>query len=73
MAGESQSCSIEVRILNEFLTSLSTADRAVMLLFLDDVPTHEAAEILGLTEGTLRVRMHRIRKSFEETYCDPEE
>jgi DNA-directed RNA polymerase specialized sigma24 family protein len=41
-----------------------------MLLYLDNVPPAEAADILGLTEGALRVRMHRIRKRFEATYCE---
>jgi RNA polymerase sigma-70 factor (ECF subfamily) len=52
----------ERRILDEFLASLSKADRAAMLLYLDNVRSAEAAEILGITEGALRVRMHRIRK-----------
>lgn len=60
----------EKRILDEFLASLSDVDRAAMLLYLDNVPSGEAAEILGLTEGALRVRMHRIRKCFEATYCE---
>jgi RNA polymerase sigma-70 factor, ECF subfamily len=59
----------ERRILDEFLASLSEVDRAAMLLYLDNVPNSEAAEILGLTAGALRVRMHRIRKTFEDTYC----
>jgi DNA-directed RNA polymerase specialized sigma24 family protein len=41
-----------------------------MLLYLDNVTPGEAAGILGLTEGALRVRMHRIRKRFEATYCE---
>lgn len=60
----------EKRILDEFLASLPDVDRAAMLLYLDNVPSGEAAEVLGLTEGALRVRMHRIRKSFEATYCE---
>lgn len=55
--------SSEERILQEFLASPPKTDRAVMLLYLDNVPSGEAAEILGLTEGALRVRMHRIRKA----------
>ncbi len=60
----------EERILEEFLASLSKMDRAAMLLYLENVPSGEAAEILGLREGALRVRMHRIRKRFEATYCE---
>ena len=60
----------EERILEEFLASLSKMDRAAMLLYLEDVPGGTSAEILGLTEGALRVRMHRIRKRFEAAYCE---
>jgi RNA polymerase sigma-70 factor (ECF subfamily) len=60
----------EQRILKEFLERLPKLDRAAMLLYLDNVPIPDAADILGVTEGALRVRMHRIRKLFENTYCD---
>jgi RNA polymerase sigma-70 factor (ECF subfamily) len=60
----------EKRILDEFLASLADVDRAAMLVYLDNVPPREAAEILGLTEGALRVRMHRLRKRFETAYCE---
>ncbi len=70
LPGESESDAFETRVLDEFLASLSKTDRAVMLLFLDDVPYPKAAEISGMTEGTLRVRLHRIRQRFEEAYCD---
>lgn len=72
LPGESKSHSIEIRVLDEFLASLSKMDRAVMLLFLDATPTSDSAEIMGITEGALRVRLHRIRKTFEETYCNRE-
>lgn len=58
----------EINILEEFLASLSKSDRAVMLLHLENVPNQEAAEILGIKEGTLRVRTHRIKQKFESQY-----
>jgi RNA polymerase sigma-70 factor (ECF subfamily) len=70
LGGSSSGENVEKRILDEFLASLSDVDRAAMLLYLDNVTAAEAAEILGLTEGALRVRMHRIRKRFEATYCE---
>lgn len=56
------------RVLDRFLASLSEADRAVMLLYLDGVPNAEAAAVLGVTESALRVRMHRIRQRFESAH-----
>lgn len=55
-------------VLDRFLASLSKADRAVMLLYLDGVPNAEAAGVLGTTEGALRVRLHRLRQRFETAY-----
>jgi RNA polymerase sigma-70 factor, ECF subfamily len=72
IANDSGTDSLEVRVLDEFLGSLSKVDRAVMLLYLDDSPPCEAAAIMGMTEGTLRVRLHRLRKKFEQTYCNQE-
>lgn len=72
LPGDAHDDSREQRVLDEFLASLSKADRAVMLLFLDDVPNPEAAEITGISEGALRVRLHRIRNKFEQMYCEGE-
>ena len=68
VSGATDSQAQHTRVVDEFLASLSKPDRAAMLLFLDDVAPAEAAEILGTTEGALRVRMHRIRRRFEETH-----
>jgi len=62
----------EAKLLDEFLGSLSKVDRALMLVYLDGIPNPEAAEILGLSEGALRVRLHRLRKKFQERYCEVE-
>ena len=70
VSGGTDSQAQQARVVDEFLATLSRPDRAAMLLFLDDVPTAEAAEIIGTTEGALRVRMHRIRKRFEENHRD---
>ncbi|MEZ5939949.1 MAG: sigma-70 family RNA polymerase sigma factor [Planctomycetaceae bacterium] len=67
--GASPEQSTEQRILAEFLSSLSKVDRAVMLLYLENTSNVDMASILGLTEGAIRVRLHRLRQRFEETYC----
>lgn len=59
-------------VLDRFLKSLPEGSRAVMLLHLDGVPPAEAADVLGVTEGTHRTRLHRIRKRFEEDFCQEE-
>lgn len=56
-------------ILHEFLASLGEIDRAVFLLYLEDLTYHEMAEITGLTENHIGVRINRLKKSFTERYC----
>ncbi len=61
------SLTAEVRgaeVLERLLAELSPADKAILLLFLDDVGYDEMAEILGATAGALRVRIHRIKKQL---------
>jgi RNA polymerase sigma-70 factor (ECF subfamily) len=56
------------RVLDRFLTSLSDGDRAVLLLHLDGLSDAEAAEVIGISEGAYRTRLHRVRRRFEETH-----
>ena len=55
-------------LLQRLSSDLTPADRAVLLLFLDDVDYADMAEILGVSEGSLRVRLHRIRKRLAGLY-----
>jgi RNA polymerase sigma-70 factor (ECF subfamily) len=53
-------------VLERLLAELTPADKAILLLFLDDVGYDEMANILGATAGALRVRIHRIKKRLTE-------
>ena len=53
-------------LLQRLLEKLAPADKAVLVLFLDDVGYDEMAAILGVAAGALRVRIHRIRKRLAE-------
>ena len=57
-----------LRILEEFLASLTPADRAVLLLYLEDVSYREMAEILGITENHVGVKLNRIKQTFIERH-----
>ena len=54
--------------VHQLLADQTPADRAILLLLLDDVSYTEMAEILGTTEGTLRVRIHRLKQRIRERY-----
>jgi RNA polymerase sigma-70 factor (ECF subfamily) len=60
------------RLLDQFLASLSDGDRAVLLLHLDGLPDAAAAEVVGISAGAYRTRLHRVRRRFEETHCQEE-
>jgi len=55
-------------LVHRLLAELSPADKAILLLFLDDVDYDEMAKILGATPGALRVRIHRIKRRLTELY-----
>jgi RNA polymerase sigma-70 factor (ECF subfamily) len=59
----------EILILEEFLQSLGKIDRAVFLLYLEDLSYREISEVTGLTESHVGVRISRLKKSFTQRYC----
>ena len=44
------------------ISTLSPVDRALVALYLEDVSSKESAEILGISETNVRVKLYRIRK-----------
>jgi RNA polymerase sigma-70 factor (ECF subfamily) len=59
----------EILILEEFLHSLEKVDRAVFLLYLEDLSYREISEVTGLTESHVGVRINRLKKAFTQRYC----
>ena len=53
-------------LLDQFLQTLSKNDRAIVLLYLDDLSGKEMAEVMGMTEGAVRVRVHRIKQKLAD-------
>lgn len=49
------------KLLFEAMAKLTEIDRLVTGLLLEDVPQDEIASILGISEGNLRVKIHRIK------------
>ncbi len=61
---EAEAFQAEVR---KIVSSLSDALRFPLLLcYLDDVPTREAARFLGISEGAVRKRLHDGKKKLQE-------
>jgi RNA polymerase sigma-70 factor (ECF subfamily) len=48
------------------ISTLSPVDRTIVSLYLEEVGSKEIAEILGISDGNVRVRLHRIKKMLME-------
>lgn len=54
----------EIQILYKAINQLNEIERAVILLYLEDQSYQEIAEITGLTETNVGVRINRIKKKL---------
>lgn len=52
--------------LYQEITRLNEVDRSLCLLLLDDVSYREMAQILGISESNVAVKIHRIKKYLTE-------
>jgi RNA polymerase sigma-70 factor, ECF subfamily len=55
--------------LNELyraIAKLNDIDKAIVMLYLDDKNYDEMEEILGISAGTLRVKMNRIKEKLRQ-------
>lgn len=60
----------QLSLLRSFIAELPELDRIIIALELDELPQSEIAAIVGLSDGNVRVRLHRIKalltKKFKE-------
>jgi RNA polymerase sigma-70 factor, ECF subfamily len=61
-----ESVPASLRSLEQCLQTLSHGDRAIVLMYLDDMSSDEMAEVLGVSVGALRVRVHRLKARINE-------
>lgn len=59
----------EILILEEFMRSLGKVDRAVFLLYLEDLSYRDISDVTGLTESCVGVRINRLKRTFTQRYC----
>jgi RNA polymerase sigma-70 factor (ECF subfamily) len=60
----------ESALLADFLRALEGVDRSVMLLYLEGLPHGDIAAVTGSTPGAIGVRLHRLRRHFEQRYLE---
>lgn len=59
------------QILSEFLDLLGGPDRWVLLLYMEGLKYQEIAEVTGLSESAVGVRIHRMKEAFTKRYLEP--
>ena len=64
----SSTADTERRMLDQFVATLSSSERAVLLLYMDDMSQDAAAKVIGISPSAFRVRVHRLKKKFQETH-----
>ncbi len=58
----------EVQILYRCISELKEVDRIIISLELEDMDQKEIAKIIGISEGNIRVRIHRIKEKLRNKF-----
>jgi len=58
----------QISQLYKCIAQLEENERIIITMVLDEVPYPEIAEISGISEGNLRVKIHRIKSKLTEIY-----
>ncbi len=58
----------KVSLLYQCIALLQESDRLIITMVLDEIPYPQIAEIAAISEGNLRVRIHRIKQQLTELY-----
>ncbi len=59
----------QAALLEQFLTAQNEIDRALLLMYLDDLSGTQMAEVLGLSVGAVQVRINRLKKGVQRALC----
>lgn len=60
----------KIAMLYEFIDSLNEMDKALILLYLDDIKQKEIADILGISETNVATKISRIKKRLNEQFSN---
>ncbi len=58
----------QIDLLYKFISELKELDRIVISLELDDIRQAEIAQITGLSEANVRVKIHRIKEQLSKKF-----
>ncbi len=58
----------QIKLLYTCISQLEENERLIITMVMDEIPYPEIAEISGISEGNLRVKIHRIKQKLTELY-----
>lgn len=58
----------KIRLLYKMISQLPELERLLITLVLEEVPYHQISEILNISQGNLRVRIHRVKQSLIQLF-----
>jgi RNA polymerase sigma factor (sigma-70 family) len=58
----------QVALLYKCISRLEESERIIITMVMDEVPYPEIAEISGISEGNLRVKIYRIKQKLTDLY-----
>ncbi|WP_211196211.1 RNA polymerase sigma factor [Flavobacterium sp. H122] len=58
----------QIQLLYKCTSELNETDRLIITLMLEEVPYAEIAAATSISEGNLRVKIHRIKQQLSEIY-----
>lgn len=67
-ADEQSDIENQVQLLYKCINQLAETDRLIISMVLEDLPYGEIAETVGISEGNLRVKIHRIKQQLSDIY-----
>ncbi|GAA4138442.1 sigma-70 family RNA polymerase sigma factor [Sphingobacterium kyonggiense] len=65
---EVQSIEQEIQLLYRFISELPELDRIIISLELEGIKQADIAEVVGIKEGNVRVKIHRIKEKLTQKF-----
>jgi len=59
-------------ILNDFMNTLTDIDASILMMYLDGLSSEDIADVSGVSPNAVRIRVKRIKTTFENQYIGDE-
>ena len=62
----------QAEILNTFMNTLTDIESSILMMYLDGFSSEQISDVIGITANAVRVRVKRIKSSFENQFIGDE-